>query len=138
MEIGEAARCVLGHGSSWNIPDSEKSDIRHRNHANYADHLSGYPVFKPLDEVALKERIGFISKIVFDAPPVPRFSKFPDIEYVQLIAYHRIVSFRRLLDEVLGGKNRFWKVNRNPTFASGYIDFQLAEGSGIAQPGRSL
>lgn len=115
-----------------NNPDSENSDVRHRNHANYADHLSGYPKFKPLSERALKDRIEFISKIVFDTPPLPRFSKFPDIEYVQLVAYHRIVKFRMLLDEVLGGKNRFWSVHSNPPFASEYMYFQLTEGEVLA------
>jgi hypothetical protein len=110
-----------------NSPDSETSDVRHRNHANYADHLCVYPTFRPLETEAMKARIEYISKIVFDAPPLPRFSKFPDVEYVQLIAYHRIVAFRALLDEVLGGKNRFWNVHRNPAFASDFMDFQLTE-----------
>jgi hypothetical protein len=110
-----------------NNVNSDHSDVRHRNHANYADHLHEIPQFKPLNEEALKQRIEFISKIVFDSPPLPRLSAFPDVEYVQLIAYHRLVRFRRLLDELLGGTNRFWNVHRNPSFASGYIDFQLAE-----------
>ncbi len=115
-----------------NNPDAEDSDVRHRNHANYSDHLGPYPIFRPLNEQALKDRIEYISKIVFNAPPLPRFSKFPDVEYVQLIAYHRIVKFRKLLDEVLGSKNRFWNVHRNPSFASGFVDFQLAESDGLA------
>jgi len=115
-----------------NKPDAEDSDVRHRNHANYSDHLAIYPIFKPLDEQALKERIEYISKIVINAPPLPRFSKFPDIEYVQLIAYHRLVQFRKLLDEILGGKNRFWNVHRNPSFASEFMSFQLAEADGLA------
>jgi hypothetical protein len=114
-----------------NKPDSEFSDVRHRNHANYSDHLAPYPVFRPLDEATLKTRIEYISKIVLNAPPLPRFKHFPDIEYVQLIAYHRIVRFRALLDEVLGGKNRFWNVHRNPSFVSGFMDFQLAESEGL-------
>ena len=118
-----------------NNPDSDTSDIRHRNHANYSDHLLAYPAFKPLDNQTLKNRVEYISKIVFDAPPLPRFDKFPDVEYVQLIAYHRIVHFRRLLDEALGAKNRFWNVHRSPSVASGIIDFQLAEGRGLAQLG---
>jgi hypothetical protein len=85
-----------------------------------------------LDEAELKHRIEYISKIVFDAPPLPRFGSFPDLEHVQLIAYHRIVMFRRLLDEVLGGKNRFWNVHRNPSFAADFIDFQFAEGGALA------
>jgi hypothetical protein len=116
-----------------NKPDDEESDVRHRNHANYADHLAPYPVFKVLDERALKDRIEYISKIVFDAPPLPRFSKFPDIEYVQLIAYHRIIKFRRLLDEALVGKNRFWNVHRSPSFTDGYMNFQLTGNDGIIE-----
>jgi len=118
-----------------NNPDSDTSDIRHRNHANYSDHLQLYPAFKTLDNQTLKDRVEYISKIVFDAPPLPRFNKFPDVEYVQLIAYHRIVYFRRLLDEALGAKNRSWNVYRNPPFASGIMDFQLTEGTGLAQLG---
>jgi hypothetical protein len=116
-----------------NDSSSEDSDVRHRNHANYADHIGGFVAFKPLDERATKERIEYISKIAFDTPPLPRFSQFPDVEYVQLIAYHRLVHFRRLLDEVLGGKNRFWSVHRNPSFASEFIDFQLVKGSDAIQ-----
>lgn len=116
-----------------NKPDDEESDIRHRNHANYADHLALYPTFSPLDETALKDRISYISKIVLDAAPLPRLSRFPDVEYVQLVAYHRIVRFRRLLDEVLGSKNRFWNFHRNPSFANDYMDFQITESDGIRQ-----
>ena len=68
------------------------------------------------------------------APPLPRISKFPDLEFVQVVAYHRLVTFRKLLDEVLGGKNRFWNVHRKPPFAIKFIDFQLAEGRGREQP----
>jgi len=31
-----------------NKPDAENSDVRHRNHANYSDHLLLYPIFRPL------------------------------------------------------------------------------------------
>ena len=106
------------------------SDAGHRNHANYADHIGGYPTFKPLQEQIIKDRIEYISKIQFTVVPLPRLSKFPDVEYVQLMAYHRIIAFRRLLDEVLGGKNRFWNVHRTPAFASDYMDFQILESEG--------
>jgi len=111
-----------------NRTDSDESDVRHRSFANYADHLMAYPAFAPLNEQDLKDRIDQISKIVFDAPPIPRFSKFPDVEYVQLIAYHRLIAFRRLLDESLGDTNRFWNENRNPFFVAEYMNFQLADG----------
>jgi hypothetical protein len=118
-----------------NDQESEDSDARHRNHANYSDHLFQYPDFTIADAGTLKDRIDYISKIVFDAAPLPRINKFPDIEFVQLIAYHRIVSFRRLLDETLGTENKFWMAHRNPRFAEGFMDFQLADGAGLSQLG---
>lgn len=116
-----------------NSQGSDASDVGHRNRANYIDHIYKYPVFHPLNQDKLKDRIELISKIVFDDPPIPRLSEFPDVEYVQLIAYHRIIRFRKLLDEVLGGRNRFWNVHRNPSFAIEFMDFQLAEEEGLAR-----
>ncbi len=117
-----------------NNQEADESDVRHRNHANYSDHLFQYPQFFVAKEDTIKNRIEHISKIAVDTAPLPRIDKFPDLEYVQLIAYHRIVRFRRLLDDVLEGKNAFWERHRTPDFASGYIDFQLTEGTGLAQP----
>jgi hypothetical protein len=117
-----------------NDADSDTSDVRHRNHANYSDHIFNYPAFTVLDEGALRERVDKISKIVIDAAPLPRLSKFPDVEFVQLIAYHRIIRFRSLLDEVLGDTSAFWTEHRSPSFAARYMDFQLVEGAGLAQP----
>jgi len=118
-----------------NDQGADMSDVRHRNHANYSDHLSHLPLFKAPDEDALKRRIEYISKIVFDTAPLPSYSKFPDIDCVQLVAYHRLVRFRRLLDEALGGENRFWRVHRSPSFANNFMDFQLAEAGGLTQLG---
>ena len=117
-----------------NNQEADEFDVRHRNHANYSDHLFQYPQFFVAKEDTIKNRIEHISKIAVDTAPLPRIDKFPDLEYVQLIAYHRIVRFRRLLDDVLEGKNAFWERHRTPDFASGYIDFQLTEGTGLAQP----
>ena len=116
-----------------NRQDTDESDSAHRNYASYIDHLCKYPVFHPLDQEAIQLRIDKISKIVFDDTPIPRRSKFPDVEYVQVVAYHRLVSFRKALDEVLGDSNRFWRVHRNPSFAASYMNYQLAEGSGLSQ-----
>jgi hypothetical protein len=110
-----------------NNPGIDDSDVRHRNHANYADHLGRYLKFRAVDEELLKRRIQNISKIDFSTPPIPRLSKFPDVDSVQIVAYHRIVRFRRLLDEALGGGNRFWEVWRTPPWASSLMDFQLTE-----------
>ncbi len=117
-----------------NKQNTDESDAAHRNFANYIDHLCNYPTFRPLDKDTIINRVDHISKIIFQDVPIPRKSKFPDVEYVQLIAYHRLVSFRKILDEVLGASNRFWTVNRNPSFATGYTNFQLAEATGLPQP----
>jgi hypothetical protein len=117
-----------------NESDSDTSDIGHRNYANYIDHLFLYPQFSIVNEDDLRERIERISKIVLDSAPLPRLSRFPDLEFVQLIAYHRVVRFRNFLDEILGSGSEFWLENRTPPFASQYMDFQVVEGGGLAQP----
>lgn len=107
------------------------SDVAHRDRANYSDHLGTCPKFLALDSETLKSQIQFISQIDFTTPPIPDRRKFPDTDSVQVVAYHRIVKFRSILDEVFGGKNRFWNVHRNPTFGDGMIDYQLTKQSGL-------
>jgi hypothetical protein len=112
--------------------DSVLPEVKHRDLANYCDHLSSYlPKFIPLNEEILKNRIAIIESMYFDAPPSPQKSKFPDVESVQILAYHRIVRFRDVVNEVLGDSNRFWKVHRNPAWTAGFTNFQLAEQGGI-------
>lgn len=105
----------------------DESDVAHRDRANYADHLPEFPLFRPLDAIALRARIDKISDIEFSSPPIPRVSQYPDVESVQIVAYHRLVRFRDLVDTVIGNGNRFWNVHRNPTWARDFMDFQLTE-----------
>jgi hypothetical protein len=117
-------------------PSQSISDVRHRDRANYSDHLYPYPIFRPLDQDALRERIQIISKIEFNDPPIPDIGKFVDLDSVQVIAYHRIVKYRRFLDEILGGGNRFWNVHRNPTFVADLLNFQLVEPRELSSLGK--
>ena len=64
-----------------------------------------------------------------NTPPIPQVSRCPDVESTQLIAYYRLVAFRKLVDEILGESNRFWKVQRIPPWATPFLNFQL-----IAKP----
>jgi len=107
--------------------DTSISDGAHRNKANYSDHIDRFPVFLPLDAEFLRRRIERISSIVFSDVPVPRADCFPDILNVQFVAYHRLVKFRRLLDETLGSKNRFWKVQRNPPWCPSTMNFGVVD-----------
>jgi hypothetical protein len=114
-------------------PGRDISDVLNRDRANYSDHLSAfYPPFQSLSRDQLKERVGFISKIEFQDPPIPDINRFIDLESVQIVAYHRMVKYRQFLDEILGDTSRFWNVHRNPSFASGMINFQLVENRGIS------
>jgi hypothetical protein len=108
-------------------PALDESDVGHRDRANYADHLPGFPMFRPLNAADVRTRIERISEIEFLAPPIPRVSLYPDLESVQIVAYHRLVRFRSLVDTVVGTENRFWKVQRNPPWARDFMDFQLTE-----------
>jgi hypothetical protein len=110
-----------------NDASKDPSDAGHRERANYADFLTTFPTFNPLNREDLVQRIQKISNIDCSTPPIPSASRFPDVESVQVIAYHRLVRFRDLLDEILGTGNRFWKVHRDPPWARGFIDYQLVE-----------
>ena len=101
------------------------SDCEHRNKANYADHINKFPRFHVLDAIYLKQRIETISNIVLSDSPIPRVDQYPDVDYVQLIAYHRMVGLREFVDEILGGGNRFWSVHRNPAWSRDFLDFQI-------------
>jgi len=114
---------------TFNEDNGNESDSGHRNIANYADHIGKYSVFRPLGEEELKSRIDFLSKIELLAVPIPRKNKYPDVESVQLVSYHRIVRFRRLLDECLGGSNMFWNTHRTPSWCAGYVSFQVTNPS---------
>jgi len=110
-----------------NREDIPESDASHRNSANYADHINGYPTFKPLSEEHLAQRIQKIAEIEFSVVPIPNADNFPDVENVQLVAYHRVVRFRQLLDEVVGTENRFWSIQRNPAWKPKDLTFQVVE-----------
>lgn len=109
---------------------ASNSEVDHRDWANYADHLPRFLPFRPLDKEALKIRIEKISEIPFASPPTPspKVGGIPDVDNVQVVAYHRVVRFREFLDSILVGKNRFWDVHRNPSWAIEFMDFQLTEG----------
>jgi hypothetical protein len=107
--------------------DIPTSDGGHRTKANYVDHIDRFPVFLPLSAEFLERRIERISTVEFSDIPVPRADDFPDTVNVQFVAYHRIVKFRRLLDEILGSKNRFWKVQRNPSWCPAAMNFSVVD-----------
>jgi hypothetical protein len=115
-----------------NTAATDASDLRHRDHANYADSLFPYPHFRSLDEGSLRSRINAIAQIEITDPPIPRLSEFADLDNVQLVAYHRIVRYRKFLDEILADDSRFWRVHRNPAFASNVLNFQVTEPSGLS------
>jgi len=107
---------------------SRNLDVKHRDWANYVDHLYEFRPFRPLDREALSARIQRISEIPFATPLIPEVEQFPNVDSVQIIAYHRIVRFRDLVDVIVNGKNRFWDIHRSPEWAMEFTKFQLTEG----------
>ena len=112
-----------------NLRAEGASDCRHREIANYADHLKQFipPSFNPLTAVRLRERLDRLSKFDAATPQIPRADKFPDVDGVQMVAYQRLVHFRQTVDKSAESKNRFWETNRSPQWAENWIDFQLPE-----------
>jgi hypothetical protein len=105
----------------------DESDSGHRNKANYFDHLNNFPHFQVLDEEFLKQRLVAMSRTVVNDAPLPNKTNYPDIDNVQLIAYHRLVKYKMFLDEILGANsNRFWAHHRRPTWCPQFVNFQIA------------
>ncbi len=121
-------KCVSEHPQLADDPFFYPNrDDAHRNKANYSDHVGRFPVFQPLETQFLRDRVERIATIEFSDVPVPNADRFPDIESVQIVAYHRLVKFRQLLDEALSGGNRFWRVHRNPSWRPGTMKFSVVE-----------
>jgi hypothetical protein len=107
--------------------DQSESDGAHRNKANYSDHICQFPAFQVLEMQFLRDRVVRLSNIEISSVPVPRAEHFPDLDYVQIIAYHRLVKFREFVDEALSTGNRFWKVHRDPSWCSDTMRFSVVE-----------
>jgi len=109
-----------------------ESDSGHRNVANYCDHINRFPNFQPLNRDELVNRITQLSKISLSSVPIPQKNKYPDVTSVQLIAYHRLIAFRKYLDDTLPSDNAFWKLYRTPAWCSDYLNFQVVEPSFVS------
>lgn len=120
---------LAGDPFFYSNPDnnSPESDVAHRDKANYWDHINRFPVFKPLDEKALQQRVERIANIEFSDVTRPNRDRFPDINNIQIVAYHRIVKFRNLMDEILKSGNSFWKVHRSPPWRPTALRFAVAD-----------
>jgi hypothetical protein len=121
------ANSLLFDNSFYTINDRNLSisDSAHRNKANYHDHLDRFPQFQILDNETLKQRVNIISTMPLYDAPIPDADVYPDLESVQLIAYYRLANFRMILDDIIR-PNKFWDVQRNPTWCPDYLKFQLA------------
>lgn len=100
------------------------SDVMHRDRANYWDLINIFPTFNILDKEFMKQRVKKLAGISLIAAPIPISGNFPDVYNVQLIAYHRMIRFRKFLDEIIGS-NRFWIKHRNPSWCTEYLNFQI-------------
>ncbi len=103
------------------------SDAKHRERANYADHINRVPNFVPLDMAFLKERADHISHILIEDPPIPDYMEYAELESVQIVAYHRLVKVRSYLDEILGTSINYWNVHRDPAWARSIINYEIVE-----------
>ncbi len=127
-------KTVKNHNRFVNDPffttnDDQKpqSDSAHRSKANYVDHIDQFPTFRALDEAYLKKRVENIASMELLDVPIPNTESYPDTENVQVIAYHRMVKFRKFVDEVLGVTNAFWNTHRKPEGSPSFLDFQIIE-----------
>ena len=103
-----------------------RADVSHRDFANYMDHVGLFPNSGLLPKDELGFRVDRISKLNITDPPTPQSDSFPRVLDVQILAYRRLVKYRRLMDEHVGNANRYWRVHRQPTWVEPYVNFQIA------------
>jgi hypothetical protein len=109
-------------------PEADKTctaESSHRNKANYWDHVNDITTFDALTLQLMEERVQRISEIEHLTVPIPDAGKYADLDNVHAIAYHRIVGFRKFLDDILGTSNRFWNAHRNPSWCRNLVTFQV-------------
>jgi len=114
--------------------NNDRDDVgesRLRGFANYIDNLRNLPPFQSLNKPAIRQRLQRIAAIELSTYPALSRDNFPDLENSQLLAYHRIVRFRKHLDELLGTDVRFWSTHRQPDWVDGMLDFQLVVPRGM-------
>jgi hypothetical protein len=104
-----------------------RSDCGHRNKANYLDHINRFEAFRVLDTAYLKARVEKIANFQLSDAPIPNKDSYPDTENVQLIAYHRMVQFRKFVDEVLIDSNHYWNTHRNPEWCTKLLNFWILD-----------
>ncbi len=107
--------------------NSQLSDAKHRERANYADHVNKVPNFIALDLETLQERANHIANLSLDVPPIPNYKDYPEVENVQIVAYHRLMRVRTYIDDILGTSINYWNVHRDPAWARAVINYEPVE-----------
>ena len=76
--------------------------------------------------IGLITEAGELSEAITETPSLARAGHFPDVDAVQIIAYARLIKYRRLLDNLLD-QNKYWSRNRTPVWCAKYVNYQAPE-----------
>jgi hypothetical protein len=114
---------------SSNLSAPKISDSSHRERANYTDLLNRFGILEPLSVIKIKERASQIASFDIVGTTIPDYSNFPEIDNVQILAYHRIIKFRNYLDQILGTTNYYWTIERDPVWARNIITYEAIDTS---------
>lgn len=112
-----------------NLEMLQKSDSSHRNYANYIDHLNNFTMLKFCDQEKLERAVETISN--YPRNYITEISEkkspdLPDLKSVQILAYQRIVTFRKFLNKHIPN-NKFWIKYKEPIWCRGILDFHLED-----------
>lgn len=112
----------------------DKSDVLHRNFANYTDHVDSFTALAFSSANAVAQRVEKIHVIRRYSVRVltPQRDGFPDLDTVQILAFQRIVAFHDFLDEKVPD-SPFWRAHRRPSWCKDVMLFQI-EDRGMEQP----
>jgi hypothetical protein len=67
-----------------------------------------------------------ISGIRLESVGKPEVEKYPDLETLQVLAFHRILAFQTFIDDRVTN-NPFWRTHREPTWCKDIMAFQTPD-----------
>ena len=102
------------------------AESQHRSFANYTDCINSFATLKPRSIFDISMDIEKISGIRLDSVGRPEVNNYPDLQTLQVLAFHRIVAFQTFLDDQVSN-NGFWRTHREPIWCKDIMLFQTPE-----------
>jgi hypothetical protein len=110
----------------YNSEKAMYSESQHRNFANYTDCIDTFAKVNPPPISEISMDVQKISGIRLDSVGKPEVEKYPDLETLQVLAFHRILAFQTFIDDRVTN-NPFWRTHREPMWCKDIMLFQTPD-----------